>query len=73
MGLKKRHSIGVHIDDYEMEILTLQRKELKRKHGYSRNEVLKVILMKLLSDDEFIEFVQVKGGLKVKEIKSRKR
>ena len=73
MSDRIRHSIGMHINDEELRVMKAQLKELKRKFGYSRNDVLKVVCMNLLSDDEFIEFVQVKGGLKVKEVKSRRQ
>lgn len=66
---KIRHSIGMYMDDEEIRLMKLHTKELKRKHRYFRNDVLRVIVTKLLSDDEFIEFVQVKGGLKEKKLK----
>ncbi|MBU1658333.1 hypothetical protein KKG72_04685 [bacterium] len=60
---KKRHSIGMYITDSEMEIMKIQLKELNRKTKYSRNDILKVVCMKLLSDDDFIEYCEKKGDL----------
>ena len=66
-----RYSIGMYLDPEEIRIMKLQTKELKRKFRYSRNDVLRVVLTKLLSDDDFIELVQVKGGLKEKKLKQQ--
>ena len=60
---KRRHSIGMNVTKDEMRIMSLQVKELREKTKYTRNDVLKVVCMKLLSDDEFIEFCEKKGGL----------
>ena len=60
---KKRHSIGMHITDNELKVMRMQLKELNRKTKYSRNDILKVVCMNLLSDDEFIEYLENKGGL----------
>ena len=64
-----RYSIGMYLDDDEIRVMKLQTKELKRKFRYSRNDVLRIVITKLLSDDEFINLVQIKGGLKEKKIK----
>jgi len=68
-----RYSIGIQVSDDEKRIMKLQVKELKRKFKYTRNDVIRVVALRLLSDDDFIEFIQTKGYLKVKEIKSRRR
>ena len=60
---KKRHSIGMHVTEDELGIMRMQLKELNRKTQYSRNDILKVVCMKLLSDDDFIEYCEKKGGL----------
>ncbi len=60
---KKRHSIGMHVTESELRIMRLQLKELNRKTKYSRNDILKVVCMRLLSDDDFIEYLEKKGGL----------
>jgi len=60
---KKRHSIGMHVTEKELSIMRMQLKELNKKTKYSRNDILKVVCMKLLSDDEFIEYCEKKGGL----------
>jgi len=61
--LRKRHSIGMNITDEEMAVMKEQIKKLRAKTYYTRNDVLKVVCMNLLSDDEFIEFCEKKGGL----------
>lgn len=66
---KIRYSVGMYLDPDEIRLMKLHTKELKRKFRYSRNDVLRVVVTKLLSDDDFIKFVQVKGGLKQKELK----
>ena len=69
----KRHSIGMNITQSEMTAMSMQIKALKLKTGWSRNQVLKVVCLKLLTDDEFIDYVQRKGNLKKKQIRCRKR
>ncbi len=61
---KKRHSIGMYVTDDEISAMSMQLKELNRKTNYSRNDILKVVCMRLLSDDEFIEYLEKKGGLR---------
>ena len=59
----KRHSIGIVINDDEATIMKERLKELKEFTNYTRNDILKVVCMNLLSDKEFIEFCEIKGGL----------
>jgi hypothetical protein len=59
----KRHSIGVVINQEEAEMMKKQLKKLKEITNYTRNDVLKVVCTKLLSDEDFIRFCEVKGGL----------
>lgn len=62
----KRHSIGMNITKGELEAMKLRLKKFREKYkekGYSRNDVLKVICMRLLDDDELIELCEKKGGL----------
>jgi len=65
---KKRHSIGMNVTEDEMRIMSLQVKELRKKTKYTRNDVLKVVCMKLLSNDEFIEFCEKKGDLSLDKL-----
>jgi len=59
----KRHCIGIVINDEEREEMKVQLKKLKEKTKYTRNDILKVVCIDLLSDDEFIEFCEIKGVL----------
>ena len=60
----KRHSIGIVINDEEANTMKKQLRILKSKTDYTRNDVLKIVLTKLLGSDEFIEFCEIKGGLR---------
>ena len=66
---RTRYSIGMYMDPEEIRLMKLHTKELKRKFRYSRNDVLRTVLTKLLSDEDFIKLVQIKGGLKEKKLK----
>ena len=59
----KRHSIGIVINDEEASMMKDQLKILKTKTDYTRNDVLKIVLTKFLSSDEFIKYCEIKGGL----------
>jgi len=59
----KRHSIGVVVNEQELFEMRKQLKSLKNKTNYTRNDIIKVICTKLLSDDEFIQFCEIKGNL----------
>jgi hypothetical protein len=62
--IKKRHSIGMNITDKDMKAMQYQLKLLRKNYPYTRNDVLKVVCMRLLSDPDFIEFCEKKGGLR---------
>ena len=66
---RKRRSIGLYITDEEEKWMKIKTRDLKAKYGYSRNEVLRVILTQLLDDEHLIDLVQIKGGLRNKNIK----
>lgn len=68
-----RYALGLQVTEDEERIMRLQVKELKKKHAYTRSEILRIVCVKLLSDDEFISFLQAKTGLKKKEVRFRKR
>lgn len=59
----KRHSIGMVINDEEAQLMKDQLVELKKETNYTRNDILKVVCTKLLSNKEFIEFCEIKGDL----------
>jgi len=59
----ERHSIGVVVNEEEREKMRVQLKKLKEKTKYTRNDILKVVCIDLLSDDEFIKFCEIKGKL----------
>ncbi|MGD9718157.1 MAG: hypothetical protein AB7U24_02865 [Sulfurimonadaceae bacterium] len=65
---RKRHSIGMNITDAEMRAMQTQLKMLRKRYKYTRNDVLKVVCMRLLSDEEFIEFCEKKGGLSLEKL-----
>lgn len=58
-----RRSIGVVINNEEAQLMKDKLKELKSKTNYTRNDIIKVVCTKLLSDDEFIKLCEIKGGL----------
>ncbi len=59
----QRRSIGIVINEEEAQLMKDQLVELKKISNYTRNDILKVVCTKLLSDKDFIEFCEIKGGL----------
>ncbi|MDD2567589.1 MAG: hypothetical protein PHS10_06350 [Thiovulaceae bacterium] len=63
MSDKKRHSIGMWVDENEMAHMREKTASLKDKYGYSRNQILKVVCMDLLDDEDFIKMCEKKRKL----------
>jgi len=59
----KRHSIGIVINDEEAQMMKDQLVKLKKNTNYTRNDILKVVCTRLLSDDDFIKFCEINGKL----------
>lgn len=59
----KRHSIGIVINEEDAQAMKDQLVELKKWTNYTRNDILKVVCTKLLSNKDFIDFCEIKGGL----------
>lgn len=68
MSNKKRHSIGMWVDEKEMEHMRDKVASLKHKYGYSRNQILKVVCMDLLDDEDFIRMCEKKGELSLRKL-----
>lgn len=68
MSDKKRHSIGMWVDENEMANMRDKVASLKDKYGYSRNQILKIVCMDLLDDEEFIRMCEKKGELSLRKL-----
>ena len=66
---KQRYSIGIYFTPEEIKLMKVKTRALKAKYGYSRNDVLRAVLVSLLDDEHLINLAQKKGGLRNKNIK----
>ena len=67
-----RYAIGIQVNDEEKERARKKTLSLKKKYGVTRNEVLKMIIVDFLDDEDIIETLITKGGLKKKPLRCRK-
>jgi len=70
---RERYSIGIYFTPEEIKLMKFKTRDLKAKYGYSRNEVLRAVLVHLLDDEHLISLAQKKGGLRNKNIKYKRR
>ncbi|UCM99189.1 hypothetical protein LCX93_06495 [Sulfurimonas sp. SWIR-19] len=69
---KKRYSIGIFFTPEEIKLMKIKTRDLKAKYGYSRNDILRAVLVHLLDDEHLINLAQRKGGLRNKNISYRR-